>query len=76
MEMLVKLLQEKTGMSEEMSRQAATIAFEFFKDRLPDSIGDKLEALTAGDGEIGLDDVADMLPGGLGKMAGGLFGND
>jgi hypothetical protein len=76
MEKLVQLLQEKTGMSEDMSRQAATIAFEFFKEKLPDSIGDKLDEFAAGDGELGFDDVADMLPGGLGKMAGGLFGND
>ncbi len=76
MEKLVQLLQEKTGMSEELSRQAAAVAFEFFKEKLPDPIADKLEAFAGDDGEVGLDDVADLLPGGLGKMAGGLFGND
>ncbi len=72
MEKLIALLQEKTGMSEDMSRQAATVAFEFFKEKLPDAIGDKLEEFAAGD--IGLDDVTDLLPGGLGDLAGGFFG--
>ena len=55
MEMLAKLLQEKVGLSEEMSQQAATVAFEFLKEKLPDSIADKLEAFTDGQGDLALD---------------------
>lgn len=69
MDELVKLVSEKTGLSEEMSKKAVGVVLDYLKDKLPDPIAGQIDNLLEGSG--GLGDVGD-LAGGLG----GLFGND
>jgi uncharacterized protein (DUF2267 family) len=66
MDELVKLVTEKTGISEAQAKQAVETVMGFLKDKLPGPVAGQVEsALTGGD----LPDV-----GGLGKTLGGLFG--
>ena len=71
MEKLIALLQEKTGMSHELATQAALLSVQFFKERLPESLGAQLDAVLAGG------DAASAVQGAitskLGGLGGGLF---
>ena len=64
MEELTKLVSEKTGLSDEMSKVAVDTVIDFLKDKLPDPAGAQLDALLAGG------DVSSLL-GGLGSLLGG-----
>ena len=66
MDELVKLVSEKTGVSEELSRQAVEIVIGFLKQKLPAPLAGQIDNLFDG---VDLDDLGD-LPEGLG----GLFG--
>jgi hypothetical protein len=68
MEELVKLVAEKTGLSEDVSRQAVEVVLGFLKQRLPDPIAGRLDDLLAG-AESGID-LGDLAAG-----LGGLLGN-
>lgn len=68
MEQLVQLVSEKTGLSEEKSRQAVEIVLEYLKGRLPAPIAGQLDSVLEGEGGAGLDDLAK-------KGLGGLFGS-
>jgi uncharacterized protein (DUF2267 family) len=62
MDELVKLVVQKTGISEDQARQAVTVVINFLKERLPAPIASQVDGLLSGQG------------GGAGGMLGGLFG--
>lgn len=63
---LIKLIQDKTGLSEDQARQAAETAVSFIKSRLPDALASQVDgALSRGS------TVAGQAAG----MIGSLFGN-
>jgi hypothetical protein len=64
MDELVKLVSQKTGLSEEMSKMAVETVIAFLKDKLPAPIGAQIDGIVSGGG----------LSGGLGGIAGGLGG--
>jgi hypothetical protein len=66
MDELVQLVSQKTGLSEEMSKQAVEVVVNYIKHRLPDPIAGQIDKLLEG-GEIG--DLGD-----LAKGLGGLLG--
>ena len=63
MEELVKLVVEKTGISEEQARGAITTVVNFLKEKLPAPIAGQIDGLLSGSG------INDALKG-----LGGLFG--
>ncbi len=65
---LANILQERVGLSEEISLQAATVALAFVKEKLPDSISSHFDALMAGES------VTDAVTGALGDKVGGALG--
>jgi len=65
MDEVVKMVAEKTGLSEEMARTAVETVLDHLKDKLPAPIAGQLDNLLDGDGE-GV--------GGLAQGLGGLFG--
>lgn len=66
MQQLASLFQERLGMSEELSTKASTLAFEFMKEQLPDSIAPHLDTLIASD------NLGDAVKGAIGSKLGGL----
>jgi uncharacterized protein (DUF2267 family) len=68
MDELVQLVSEKTGLSEELSRQAVEVVLEFLKEKLPPPIADRLDDLLEGG------DLTDL--GNLAQGLGGLFGGN
>jgi len=67
MEELVKLVSEKTGLSEEMSRMAVEVVLNYLKEKLPAPIAGQVDNVLSG---AGLGDVEDLAQG-LGSMFGG-----
>lgn len=64
MDELVKLVAEKTGLTEEMAKVAVDTVIDFLKDKLPGPAASQLDALLdGGDGS--------SLMGGLGSLLGG-----
>jgi hypothetical protein len=63
MDELIKLVVEKTGISEEQARGAVATVVTFLKEKLPAPIAGQIDAVLAGSG------VSDALKG-----IGGLFG--
>jgi hypothetical protein len=61
---LVKMVTQKTGISEAMARQAIDVVLGFLKDKLPAPIAGQIDAVIEGG------DIA----GGLGDLASGLGG--
>lgn len=69
MDKLVAMIVEKTGMSEEMARTAATVVLNFIKERLPESVQPMIDqAITTGKAP---ESVGDVLGGALGGLFGG-----
>ena len=68
MEELVKLVSQKTDLSEEKSRQAVEIVLEYLKGKLPAPIAGQLDNIL--EGSEGLD-LGDMASKGLGGLFGG-----
>jgi ribosomal protein L7/L12 len=66
MDELVKLVSEKTGISEEQARQAVETVIGYLKDNLPEPIAGQIDKALSGDGV----DVEDLTKG-LGGMLGG-----
>jgi len=61
MDELVKLVSQKTGVSDEVARQAVEIVIGFLKDKLPDPIAGQLDAALEGGGLPGVEGLAGML---------------
>ncbi len=68
MEELIKAISERTGLSEEQSRQAAETAVSFLKEKLPAPLAKQIDAVLSGESLAG---GADSLIKGLGGMLGG-----
>ena len=68
MEELVNLVSQKTGLSEEMSRQAVDVVLDYLKQKLPAPIAGQLDNVVAGSGGL---DLGDMASKGLGGLFGG-----
>jgi hypothetical protein len=69
MDKLVNLVSEKTGLSEEMSRQAVEVVINHLKDKLPEPIAGQIDGFLGGESATG--NLGDIAQG----LAGGLFGN-
>jgi hypothetical protein len=68
MDELVKLVSEKTGISEEMAKTAVETVVGFLKQKLPAPIAGQLDSILAGgQAAEGLGGLADSLGGLLGK---------
>jgi hypothetical protein len=68
MDQLVKMVSEKTGLSEDMSKVAVETVLNYLKTRLPAPIASQIDTvLDGGDMAGGLGDVAKGLDGLLGK---------
>ena len=67
MDELVKMVSEKTGLSEEMSKAAVDVVIGFLKDKLPAPMASLIDGVLGGAGE-GAD--LDDLVGGLGGLLG------
>ncbi|MEP6513450.1 MAG: hypothetical protein ABJA79_06255 [Parafilimonas sp.] len=68
MENLIKLVTEKTGISEAQAQTAVHTVLTFLKDKMPGGIGDQVESFLKG-GAGSMDDMA----GGLKDKIGGMF---
>jgi hypothetical protein len=69
MDELIKLVSQKTGLSEELSKKAVETVIGFLKDRLPDPIAGRIDdVLKGGDAMAGLGDLVEGLGGLLGKQ--------
>ena len=69
MDALVSRVSEKTGLSEEQSKQAAETVINFLKERLPAPIAGQLDNFVGGEGGEG-GGIGDTISG----MTGGMFG--
>lgn len=65
---LVKLIQEKAGISEQQAQQALEAVTAFLKERLPEPLAGQLDAVLGG-GQGGADQLGALL-GSLGGMFG------
>ena len=63
---LVKLVTQKTGLSEEMAQVAVDTVIGYLKDKLPDSIASQIDVVLEGGSAQGLDGIAKGLGGLLG----------
>ena len=66
MDELIKLVSQKTGISEAMAKQAVEIVVGFIKEKLPAPIAGQIDAVIGG-GD---------LTGGLGGIMGGILGGN
>ena len=68
MDELVKMVSQKTGLSEEMARAAVEIVIGFLKEKLPAPIAGQIDSVLGGaDLTKGVEDLAKGLGGILGK---------
>jgi len=68
MDELVQVVSQKTGLSEEKSRQAVEIVLEYLKGKLPAPIAGQLDNIMSGSEGL---DLGDMTSKGLGGLLGG-----
>ena len=67
MEELVKLVAQKTGLSEEKAKVAVETVLDFLQDKLPGPVASQIKSLLEGEGAGRLGNVAKGLGGILGK---------
>lgn len=68
MDELIKLVSQKTGLSEEMARVAVETVANYLKDKLPAPIAGQIDSVLSGGGMGGdMEDLARGLGGMLGK---------
>jgi hypothetical protein len=68
MDELVKLVSEKTGLSEEMAKMAVEVVVGYLKEKLPAPIAGRIDDVLSGAGTVeDLGDLAKGLGGMLGK---------
>ena len=71
MEQLIKMVAEKTGISESQAATAVNTVVGFLKDKMPAGLGAQVESFIKSGGSVGnLGDLA----GGLKDKMGGMFG--
>jgi len=61
MDDLIKVVSEKTGLSEEISGKVVAVVMDYLEKELPDQLSSILEKYLTGDTEISVDTVADQL---------------
>lgn len=66
MEPLIKLVTEKTGISETQAKQAIETVLSFVKDKLPAGLGNPLDSITNSSDKPTENGVIDKLKGHLG----------
>ena len=69
MEQLIKMVSEKTGISEAQATTAVNTVVGFLKDKMPAGLGSQIESMIKG-GSGSVSDMAD----GLKDKIGGMFG--
>lgn len=69
MEQIIKMITDKTGISNEQAATAVHVVSDYLKDKLPAGMGGQLDGLLKGD-TSNLGDLA----GGLKDSLGGMFG--
>jgi hypothetical protein len=62
MQELIKLVSQKTGMNDEMSKVAVDVVLDFLKKKLPAPVAAQVDAVLGGEGNLG---AAANLIGGL-----------
>lgn len=67
MDELVKLVSQKTGLSEEMATQAVETVIGYLQDKLPAPIAGQIEGVLSGAGGMDVGGLAQGLGGMLGK---------
>ncbi len=67
MDELIKLVSQKTGLSEDRAKVAVDTVVGYLKDKLPDPIAAQIDSVLGGTG-----DVSDL--GNVAQSLGGLFG--
>ena len=67
MDELVKMVAEKTGLSEDKAKIAVDTVIGFLKNKLPEPIAGQIDAVLGGEGGGGLGGVAQGLGGMFGK---------
>ena len=70
MEALIKMVSEKTGISEAQATTAVNTVIGFLKDKMPAGMGSQVESFVKGGGSS-MGDIA----GGLKDKIGGMFGS-
>lgn len=70
MDILVKMVADKTGISESQARTAVDTVMSFMKDKLPDGMASQVMAMLQNDSTGGKDDMMSGLAGKLGGMFG------
>lgn len=70
MEQIIKLVAEKTGISEAQAKVAVETVTSFLKDKLPGGLGTQVESFIKGGATGSVGDLAD----GLKDKLGGMFG--
>jgi hypothetical protein len=72
MQEVVKMVVEKTGISEDLAAKAVAVVQEYIQEKIPGGLGDQVKAVL--NGELGdVSSLADKA-GGLAKGLGGLLG--
>ena len=66
MDELVRLVSEKTGLSEDKARQATETVIKYLKDNLPDPIAGQIDKAVSG-GNVDVEGLAKGIGGMLGK---------
>jgi hypothetical protein len=67
MEELVKLVSQKTGISEDLARTAVRTVVDYLKQKLPPPVAGQVDSILSGGAAGGLGDVAKGLGGMLGN---------
>ncbi|WP_432670651.1 hypothetical protein [Flavobacterium sp. SM2513] len=70
MDQIVKIITEKTGISDAHAATAVKVVADYLKEKLPAGMGDQVDGLLKGD----TSNLGDMA-GGLKDKLGGMFGN-
>lgn len=73
MQDIVKLVTERTGISEAQAQTAVETVVGFLKERLPAPVAGQIDGLLVAHGSGIAQQVEGLVPGGLGGL-GGLFG--
>jgi len=70
MDMLVKMVAQKTGISESQAKTAVETVMSFMQDKLPDGMASQVIAMLQDDSKGGKDDMMSGLAGKIGGMFG------
>jgi hypothetical protein len=75
MDELVKMVSQKTGLSEDKARSAAETVIDYVKAKLPQPLASQVDNVVNKGGGGGMGDIAGKVGGMLGDKGGGMFGD-